>query len=790
MPTSWITRHPGWYIRERELLAKHYPALRVDEEALAHGALVLYGDLTIRPPGGAKTYPIQVWYPAATPFEHPIVTPLEAIPEWTSDGRTLCTVPRPKFFSRRHQMPSGNLCLFQRDTRAAGGDPLDALQVLRRASRWFMGHHTGRWPPDTAESELEAHFSYAGDILLASTFYDPKLGNHGRLFLVPDLRRVRDGDYEVVPPLILVSATKEDGLIQTFDARAELSRLYPWIENKAWDAAREASKRNYEPEDQSRLQHGYWWALPVEPAPFRDGAGLLEALTAVAPDRDAWKLVSEALRGDIASPILHFALRFPSRAGGQEWLFLTMFRAPKAIGGGLLLTTEAQKRQSFDAAPVGCLRVSRLDPSALRFRNTGVVDAGVRRKCVAFIGLGALGSEAAELLAKAGVGRFRMCDLGRLETGNAARHVGGVAQFGARKTTVVAARLLEINPYLEFSQEDLRFGSASADADTLQKFIAPADLVVCTTADENVEAVVNECALIARKPVLYARALHDAAMGRVFLVRPGTDPCKACLAGYVAAKRTGQSVPDTFIDVPEEASKPLLHECGRPVIAGSAIDLSFTSTLTARVALDFLESRTAEANHWIWTGRPTPHLDPRLSDANSTTAAAVPRDPTCPVCQEPEIREVVLLADVRAFIDAETASSPDRETGGVLIGYVENGRAHVRRATGPGPDAIRTKALFRRDVPFVQAALDTAARELGAQALYVGEWHSHLSTDTRPSATDVESLVGIAHAPNYLTRCPVMLIAGLNVSTRKVVGLSASAFPLGGRVFTIPVTAD
>lgn len=784
MITSWITRHPDWYVRERELLARHYPELRVDESELASGRLVLYGDITIRPPGGAKSYPIQLLYPGATPFEHPIVTPLESAPEWADGEASPRAMPEPKFFSSRHQMPMGNLCLFQRDTRAAGGDPLDAIHVLRRAEQWFMGLHTGRWPPDTVESELEAHFSYAGNVLVASVFYDPQLGSHGRFFLVPDLRRVRDGDYDAIPPLIAVGATKEDGIIRTFDARGELSRLYPWIESKTWDSAKEASKPSYEPDERSHLQHGYWWALPTEPLPFRNGAELLCALTPIAPEGDAWKMLATALGGDIAASMLHLALRYPSRTGGQEWLFLVMVRPQKSAGGGMMVMTEAQRRRSFEQTQVHCLRVARVDQASLQFRNTGVVDTAVRERCVALIGLGALGSEVAELLAKAGVGRFRLCDLGRLETGNAARHVGGVTQFGARKTVVVATRILDINPYLEFGPEDLVSDSASGNLALLEDLIESADLTICTTADENVEAVVNECAVAKRKPVLYARALLDASLGRVFLVRPGVDPCKACLAAFVAAKRAGRAHPGAFIDVPEDASEPLLHECGRPVIAGSAIDLSFTASLASRVALDYLESRAVAVNHWLWTGRTAAHLDERLAPPCSTVAATLPKDPTCPVCQEPEIRRVVLPSDVRTFIEQETLSSPDAETGGILIGYVDGDCALVLRATGPGPNAVRTKTIFRRDVPFVQAELDKAAAELGAQGLYIGEWHSHLSTDTRPSPTDVESLVGISHSPNYLTRCPVMLIAGLDVGNGRVESISASAFPLGGRVYS------
>ena len=172
MLLSWITLHPGWYVRERKLLEYHYPVLRIDEHALSNGIFRLYGSLAIRPPGGVKHHPIRLLYPNAFPYEYPIVTPLSSEPEWTKDGR-LEKEPDPKWFDHRHQMPGGNLCLFQRETRATpGGDIIDGITTLRRAEKWFYGHHTNKWPPDSDMSELESHFSLETNALIADPFYN------------------------------------------------------------------------------------------------------------------------------------------------------------------------------------------------------------------------------------------------------------------------------------------------------------------------------------------------------------------------------------------------------------------------------------------------------------------------------------------------------------------------------------------------------------------------------------------------------------------------------------------
>ena len=117
-------------------------------------------------------------------------------------------------------------------------------------------------------------------------------------------------------------------------------------------------------------------------------------------------------------------------------------------------------------------------------------------------------------------------------------------------------------------------------------------------------------------------------------------------------------------------------------------------------------------------------------------------------------------------------------------------RVNLLRATGPGPNAERSATLFCRDVPYIQAELERAAVELGEKGTYLGEWHSHLEAKPRPSSTDMKSLFGIASAPNYLTRCPVMIIAGYDPGARGVAGLFAWTFPVAGRMYPIEMGAD
>jgi integrative and conjugative element protein (TIGR02256 family) len=788
MSASWITLHPLHYVKERKMLERHYPGFKVDEARLAQGHLRLYGEIVVRPPGGPHRHTVRIDYPSGFPFELPVVTPLQAGPQWDEEGNAT-TDPLAEFLDHRHQMPGGSLCLFQKETRLPSDEAvLTGVDVLRRAGRYLLGHYTGHWPPDTADSELESHFLQAGDVLLPSSFYQMELGGFGRLFLVLDFGRVAMSEARSDPPFIVTALTEESrAVIRPFDGRTELTRLYPWIGNAAWDASPRAAAMQDVMKQDDRFHHGYWWSLPREPRPFRDGAGLIRELSVLSPEDGGWSVVKSLLGPDLLTAEYHFfGLQYPSRDSGNDWLVVYMPRDNVKEHGGIRITSDADQRQAFEAAPVRILRAHRLEQSVLRRRNTGVVREDIREKSVSLIGLGALGSSVAEMLAKAGVGHFRLCDYDRLSIGNVARHVGRIRDFGLPKTEVVISRLLDINPYLEFGDNDVA-PWATSSSDLLDKFISGTDLTICTTADEGVESFINQMAVIGEHPTLYGRSLRSASMGRIFLVRPRRDACKACLGAYLRDGRDGtEDTPEDWIDIPEDEQGLLLHECGRPVIAGSAVDLASISTLIARVALDLLEGRETEMNHWVWSSRSAPDVDPRLTSRFVVVEGRVPPRPNCPACQEPDVVQLLLSEEAHDAIVAETESRVDVETGGILIGFVDQeGTAIVVRATGPGPNAKHSRLEFRRDVEYAQGEIQRAADELGDKGLYVGEWHSHLVPDPQPSAIDVDSLFGISAVSHYLTRCPALVIAGLDTATGKVSCLRSWSFPVGGRVYEI-----
>jgi integrative and conjugative element protein (TIGR02256 family) len=103
------------------------------------------------------------------------------------------------------------------------------------------------------------------------------------------------------------------------------------------------------------------------------------------------------------------------------------------------------------------------------------------------------------------------------------------------------------------------------------------------------------------------------------------------------------------------------------------------------------------------------------------------------------IRQVRLTDLAARTIGREVDSASDgRETGGVLLGDINtDGVADVRHAGDPGPAAVRTPTFFLRDLAHAQQLAGNAFETDGS--IWIGEWHTHPTTEPAPSTTDIET---------------------------------------------------
>ena len=227
-----------------------------------------------------------------------------------------------------------------------------------------------------------------------------------------------------------------------------------------------------------------------------------------------------------------------------------------------------------------------------------VGEAGQRRLdhgAVAIVGVGGLGSPVALYLAAAGVGRIGLFDDQRVDLSNLNRQILFRADdIGRPKVEAAADRLAAIDAAITIEPSRMNVGLTNV-VQVLQRY----DLVVDGTDNFETKFLLNDAAVILRKPLIHGAVLQWG--GQVLTVLPDR-PCLRCL----------------FVEPPEPDAVQTCEEAG---IVGAATGVigSVQAEEVLKVLLGVGEPLA---------GRIFQH-DGLRGESRTTS---FPRDPSCPVC--------------------------------------------------------------------------------------------------------------------------------------------------------------
>jgi molybdopterin/thiamine biosynthesis adenylyltransferase len=219
----------------------------------------------------------------------------------------------------------------------------------------------------------------------------------------------------------------------------------------------------------------------------------------------------------------------------------------------------------------------------------------LERASVAIVGLGGLGSPVALYLAAAGVGRLGLIDDQDVELSNLNRQIlFEECDVGRPKVEAAAGRLLILDSALRLDPR-----KDSVRASNVQAIVAEYDLVVDATDSFETKFLLNDAAVLLRKPLVYGAVLRWG--GQATTVLPD-GPCLRCL----------------FRDPPQPDDIETCEEAG---IIGAASGV--VGSVQAEEVLKVLLNIGVPLS-----GRIFQH-DGLRGEARITT---FPRDPDCPVC--------------------------------------------------------------------------------------------------------------------------------------------------------------
>lgn len=163
-----------------------------------------------------------------------------------------------------------------------------------------------------------------------------------------------------------------------------------------------------------------------------------------------------------------------------------------------------------------------------QIRVAGIGDEGqlaLQRATVLVVGIGALGTHAAEALCRAGVGRLWLCDRDVVELSNLQRQVLFTerdAELSTPKAVAATERLAAVNAEVE-----VRPFVADCTREFLAALPAVPDVLLDGTDNFATRYLINDYAVQQGRPWIYAGAV--GAEGAAMVIRPGVTGCLRCL---------------------------------------------------------------------------------------------------------------------------------------------------------------------------------------------------------------------------------------------------------------------
>lgn len=212
--------------------------------------------------------------------------------------------------------------------------------------------------------------------------------------------------------------------------------------------------------------------------------------------------------------------------------------------------------------------------------------AALARSRVLIVGAGGLGSPVLQYLAGAGVGHLGIVDADGLDASNLHRQpIFSLADVGRQKAELARAAVQRINPAVHVEVHSVRL-----DADNALALIGGHDVVVDCTDNFRAKYLINDAAVLAHRPAVFASVYQYEGQLQVYKPQPN-HACLRCLwpdaladgvVGNCAEAGVLGPVPGTFGTLQALLTlKILLGLSGQ--LEGELLLLDFTSFSTLKL---------------------------------------------------------------------------------------------------------------------------------------------------------------------------------------------------------------
>ncbi len=267
------------------------------------------------------------------------------------------------------------------------------------------------------------------------------------------------------------------------------------------------------------------------------------------------------------------ALETVGTPGGISFL---AFAWNTPVGPNLLIIgLEKDKVGRLIARPY---EAARTDASVLLLR-AGPDATALASKKVVLLGVGAVGSHVADLLARSGVGGIFLCDHQRLRPGDVVRHAAGALFVGQHKVDAMSTSVFMNSPWTTVKklQDDVW------QPTLLRDLAEHADLVVDTVGLASFTSEISLVCLAVGRPLVSAALYRRGSMGRVRVQRGDAE---TPIVDRPQDNRFPLIPPST-----EDAAAAWEAGCAAPIAQAPPTSVVGLAATAARLAADVLLGR-------------------------------------------------------------------------------------------------------------------------------------------------------------------------------------------------------
>lgn len=377
--------------------------------------------------------------------------------------------------------------------------------------------------------------------------------------------------------------------------------------------------------------------------------------------------------------------------------------------------------------------------SKSRLLPRGGASTDFQDKKVTLIGCGSVGSQIAEQLVCAGIGKLHLVDIDSFRSENLYRHKLNMNFAGANKAKGMAIKLQHEYPYTTITNDEERLLNIPIDK------LSSADLIIVAIGSPTDERAFNEKLFNegVNVPVIYCWLEGFGVAGHMVYV--AGDHKSGCLECAYISPETGDIRMHSsmnFLMANEPVAKDI-GGCGTLFLPYSHLDAIQTSTMVSREAVEVLSGKAEKSfkQSWVGSDRDAKKAGIAFTCQNDEIVeGSIIRSgleqSQCPCCYMPEIgcsysghgKIIHVMKPVLEVWDKyRQTCSQDAEACGILVGSIDEdgSRIWLEAATEPMDADVRRRSAFHMRDKGHQATLNRLNENSRGRLVFLGTWHSH-----------------------------------------------------------------